>query len=148
MDIIIKGRHTSIPDRFREHAVSKLGKLEKLDHKAIRIDVEVTRERNPRQSGHRERVELTIRSRGPVIRAEAAADSGLVLEKIQRIKRISERLRPFDLPMIQDAPVFSSPGRSVASLATHDSPHHRISLDIVSIDIASHIYEDHTIVGE
>jgi hypothetical protein len=36
--------------------------------------VEVTAERNPRQSDRRERVELTIRSRGPVIRAEAAAD--------------------------------------------------------------------------
>jgi hypothetical protein len=36
--------------------------------------VEVSTERNPRQADRRERVELTIRSRGPVIRAEAAAD--------------------------------------------------------------------------
>jgi ribosomal subunit interface protein len=74
MDIIFKGRHTSIPERFRQHAVGKLVKIGKLDQKAIRIDVEVTQERNPRQSSKRERVELTIRSRGPVIRAEAAAD--------------------------------------------------------------------------
>ena len=56
------------------YATAKLGKLVKLDQKTIRIDVEVTLERNPRQSGQRERVELTIYSRGPVIRAEAAAD--------------------------------------------------------------------------
>jgi ribosomal subunit interface protein len=74
MDIIFKSRRTSIPERFREHAVGKLVKIGKLDQKAIRIDVEVTAERNPRQSSQRERVELTIRSRGPVIRAEAAAD--------------------------------------------------------------------------
>ena len=74
MDIIFKGRRTDVQDRFRRHASAKLGKIEKLDHRAIRVDVEVTAERNPRQSDRRERVELTIRSRGPVIRAEAAAD--------------------------------------------------------------------------
>ena len=73
MDIIFKSRRTSIPERFRQHAVGKLVKIEKLDQKATRVDVEITMERNPRQSPHRERVELTIRSRGPVIRAEAEA---------------------------------------------------------------------------
>src|SRR5262249_57109867 len=73
-DIIFKGRHTDVLDRFRRHATAKLAKIGKLDPKAIRIDVEVSAERNPRQSGRRERVELTISSRGPVIRAEAAAE--------------------------------------------------------------------------
>ena len=74
MDIIFKGRRTDVQERFRRHASAKLGKIERLDSKAIRVDVEVSTERNPRQSDRRERVELTIRSRGPVIRAEAAAD--------------------------------------------------------------------------
>ena len=74
MEITFKGRHTSVPERFRRHASAKLAKLEKLDHNAIRIDVEVSTERNPRQADRSERVELTVRSRGPAIRAEAAAD--------------------------------------------------------------------------
>jgi ribosomal subunit interface protein len=74
MEITFKGRHTSVPERFRRHAIAKLAKLEKLDHNAIRIDVEVSSERNPRQADRSERVELTIRSRGPAVRAEAAAD--------------------------------------------------------------------------
>src|SRR6202007_3437579 len=74
MEITFKGRHTSVPERFRRHATAKLTKLEKLDHTAIRIDVEVSTERNPRQADRSERVELTVRSRGPAIRAEAAAD--------------------------------------------------------------------------
>lgn len=74
MEVTFKGRHTSVPERFRRHASAKLAKLEKLDHNAIRIDVEVSTERNPRQADRSERVELTIRSRGPAIRAEAAAD--------------------------------------------------------------------------
>jgi ribosomal subunit interface protein len=97
MEITFKGRHTSVPERFRRHATAKLAKLEKLDQKALRIDVEVSQERNPRQSDHSERVELTIRSRGPAIRAEAAADDryaalDLAFAKLEaRLRRTSER---------------------------------------------------------
>jgi ribosomal subunit interface protein len=97
MDIVFRSRRTNIPERFREHAEIKLEKIGKLDHKAIRIDVEVTQERNPRQSKGRERVELTIRSRGPVVRAEAAADDrytalDLAFAKLEnRLRRSSER---------------------------------------------------------
>jgi ribosomal subunit interface protein len=97
MDIVFRSRRTNIPERFREHAEIKLEKLGKLDHKAIRIDVEVTQERNPRQSKGRERVELTIRSRGPVVRAEAAADDrytalDLAFAKLEnRLRRSCDR---------------------------------------------------------
>lgn len=73
VDIVVKGRHTSVPERFRTHVSEKLAKLEKLDHKVIRIDVEVTAESNPRLADRSDRVELTVHSKGPVIRAEAAA---------------------------------------------------------------------------
>ncbi len=59
--------------------------------------MEVTKEPNPRQSGRRERVELTIRSRGPVIRAEAAADDrytalDLAFAKLEaRLRRACDR---------------------------------------------------------
>jgi ribosomal subunit interface protein len=97
MDITFKGRHTTVPERFRRHAVAKLAKLEKLDAKAVRVDVEVLQERNPRQADHSERVELTIRSRGPAIRAEAAADDryaalDLAFAKLEgRLRRAAER---------------------------------------------------------
>jgi ribosomal subunit interface protein len=74
VDIIFKGRHTEVLERFRRHAAAKLAKIEKLDQRAIRVDVEISAERNPRQAGHKERVELTVTSRGPVLRAEAAAE--------------------------------------------------------------------------
>ncbi len=100
MEITFKSRHTSVPERFRRHASAKLAKLEKLDQKAMRIDVEVSTERNPRQSDRSERVELTIRSRGPAIRAEAAADDryaalDLAFAKLEaRLRRASERRKP------------------------------------------------------
>lgn len=92
MDITFKGRHTSVPERFRGHATAKLARLEKLDHEAIRIDVEICSERNPRQANHSERVELSVRSRGPVIRAEAAADDRYVALDLA-IAKLEARLR-------------------------------------------------------
>ncbi|ABD10148.1 ribosomal subunit interface protein [Frankia sp. CcI156] len=73
MDIVVKGRHTAVPERFRNHVQAKLAKLERLNSNIIRVDVELSKERNPRLSDVCDRVELTVYSRGPVIRAEAAA---------------------------------------------------------------------------
>ncbi|MCO5969165.1 ribosome hibernation-promoting factor, HPF/YfiA family [Actinoallomurus soli] len=100
MEIIVKGRHTDVSDRFRRHVDSKIAKVEKLDPKVMRIDVEVSEEHNPRQSAQRERVELTIHSRGPVIRAEAAADDrvaalDMAIGKLEaRLRRVSDRRKP------------------------------------------------------
>ncbi|MFC4115431.1 ribosome hibernation-promoting factor, HPF/YfiA family [Nonomuraea zeae] len=97
MDIIVKGRHTGVSDRFRDQVTTKLARIERLDNKLIRVDVEVSKERNPRLAGQRERVELTIHSRGPAIRAEASADDRFValdmaLDKLEgRLRRLSDR---------------------------------------------------------
>lgn len=73
MDIVVKGRKTEVPERFRKHVAEKLAKIQKLDGKVISLDVEVCKEHNPRQADRSDRVEITMYTRGPVIRAEAAA---------------------------------------------------------------------------
>ncbi len=92
MEIIFKGRQTDVPARFKEYAAAKLNKLEKLDQRAIRVDVELSVERNPRQASQKERVELTIRSRGPAIRAEAAAEDRLAALDLA-LAKLGSRLR-------------------------------------------------------
>jgi ribosomal subunit interface protein len=76
VDIVVKGRKTEVPERFRKHVAEKLKleKIQKLDGKVISLDVEVSKEPNPRQADRCDRVEITLHSRGPVIRAEAAAN--------------------------------------------------------------------------
>ncbi|MGV8977961.1 MAG: ribosome hibernation-promoting factor, HPF/YfiA family [Cellulomonas sp.] len=97
MEIVVTGRHTEVPEKFRLHAVDKLAKLDLLAPQAQRIDVEVTHERNPRQAESAERVELTVIDKGPVIRAEASADDryaalDLALAKLQeRLRRSRDR---------------------------------------------------------
>ena len=77
MDIVVKSRHCDVSERFREHVAEKLGRLEKHDHRIIRVDVEIDMERNPRLQDQAVRLELTAFSKGPVIRAEAAASDKL-----------------------------------------------------------------------
>ncbi|MGW4423591.1 ribosome hibernation-promoting factor, HPF/YfiA family [Streptosporangium sp. NPDC004631] len=97
MEIIVKGRHTGVSDRFRDHVTTKLARIERLDNKLISVDVEVTRETNGRINGPRERVELTIHSRGPAVRAEAAADDrftalDMAMGKLEgRLRRLADR---------------------------------------------------------
>ncbi len=74
MDIVLNSRHVELTERFRSHVEEKLARLEKHDHRVIRVEVEVDKERNPRLQDRAIRVELTAFSKGPVIRAEAAAE--------------------------------------------------------------------------
>jgi len=73
LEIVVKGRNVEVPDHYRQHVADKLHKVERYDQKLSRIDVELYHERNPRQSDHCQRIEITCYPRGPVIRAEAAA---------------------------------------------------------------------------
>ena len=74
MDVVVKSRHTSVPDAFRTYVEEKITRLEKLDDRAIRVEVEVSAERNKRQHDNACRVEITLRSKAPVVRAEASAE--------------------------------------------------------------------------
>ena len=92
MEVVVKGRHYEVSDRFRAHVEEKLSRLEKYDQRIIRVDVEVCKEPNPRLAEQSVRVEITIRSRGPVIRAEAAAEDKMsALDKA--VARLSAQAR-------------------------------------------------------
>ena len=99
MEVVVTGRHCEVSDRFREHVSEKLSRLEKHDHRIMRVQVEVELEKNPRQHDRATRVELTAFSKGPVIRAEAAAEDkmgalDLALDKMQaQMRRAADRRR-------------------------------------------------------
>jgi ribosomal subunit interface protein len=99
MDVVVTGRHCELSDRFRSHVTEKLARLEKHDHRIIRVQVEVEKERNPRQADRAVRLELTAFSKGPVIRAEAAAEDkmgalDLALDKMAaQMRRAADRRR-------------------------------------------------------
>ena len=75
MEIVVKGRNVEIPDHFRTHVTEKLDRSERWDTKIIRVDVELSHETNRRQAKTCQRVQITLASRGPAVRAEATAES-------------------------------------------------------------------------
>ena len=99
MDIVVKGRNVEVPDHFRTHVAEKLAPSERLDARVFRLDVELAHEKNPRQSAHCQRVEITCYSKGPVIRAEArasdfyAALDAATLKLEARLRKAHDRRR-------------------------------------------------------
>ena len=99
MDVVVRGRNVEVPEHYRQNVIEKLARVERFDHKIIRVDVELYHERNPRQSQSCQRVEVTCKSRGPVVRSEArAADFYSALDaavaKLEtRLRRAADRRR-------------------------------------------------------
>jgi ribosomal subunit interface protein len=101
MEIVVRGRNVEVPEHYRQHVEDKVGQLERFDGKLkmLRMDVELLHEKNPRQSAHCQRVEITLRGKGPVVRAEAdGADFYEALDlatgKLEnRLRRAADRRR-------------------------------------------------------
>lgn len=101
MEIVVKGRNSEISDQFREHVHEKLLRIEKYDQrqKIHRVEVEVTHEKNPRQHDRAARVEMTLRSRGPAVRAEASSTDqhsalDAAMDKLEsRLRKAVDRMR-------------------------------------------------------
>jgi ribosomal subunit interface protein len=101
MEIVVRGRNVEVPDHYRTHVEDKVGQLERFDGKLkiLRVDVELFHEKNPRQSAQCQRVEITLRGKGPVVRAESSAPDfyaalDLACQKLDhRLRRAADRRR-------------------------------------------------------
>ncbi|MHA6792923.1 ribosome hibernation-promoting factor, HPF/YfiA family [Pseudonocardia bannensis] len=92
MEIVVTGRNVEVPDHFRVRVEEKVARLERYDHKILRMEVELFHERNRRQSKSCQRIEITGRGCLPVARAEACAqDFYAALDAA--VGKLEERLR-------------------------------------------------------
>lgn len=96
METNIVGRNLGITDRFREYATEKAEKIAGLADKALALEIKVSRhhEKNGAAAG-KDRVELTLIGKGPLVRAEADGSDkyaafdialGRLLERVRRAK--------------------------------------------------------------
>lgn len=99
MEVVVRGRNVEVPDHFRQHVADKLVRVERYDSKIIRTDVELHHERNRRQNDSCQHVEITCRTRGPVVRSEACAADfyralDVAIEKLERrLRQAADRRR-------------------------------------------------------
>lgn len=96
MDVVVSSRHCEVSERFREHVEEKLSRLEKHDHRIIRVDVLLEKEARPREPDRAIRVELTAKSRGPIVRAEASAEDKMAALDLALDKMASQMRRAAD----------------------------------------------------
>ena len=135
MDVVVTGRHCEVSDRFREHVSEKLVRLEKHDHRIIRVQVEVEEEKNPRQHDRSIKIELTAFSKGPVIRAEAAAVDKMGALDLAVDKMAAQMRRAADRRRVhrgRRAPV--SVGQAMADAPVDGPLEGRVLDDEVTID--------------
>jgi ribosomal subunit interface protein len=99
VDVVVKGHHCEVSDRFRQYVEEKLERIEKVDHRVLRCEVEVSQEKNPRQHDRAMRVELTMYTKGPVVRGEACGETkqaafDVALDRLQaQVRKAADRRR-------------------------------------------------------
>jgi putative sigma-54 modulation protein len=98
MNVIFKGRHRDIAPAIREYAEEKVGKVAKvLDSMVMETEIEFQTEKNPSIENNQV-VEVTMYTKGPVIRAREAAPTemaaiDLVTEKLERqVKKLKGKI--------------------------------------------------------
>lgn len=88
MDIVVTGRNITVNDSLRSHVSDRIAAVEKLTDRVTRIEVQFTATETKNQPDQAIEVEITLRGKGPVIRAEATGDDKyLAFDKaLDRIK--------------------------------------------------------------
>lgn len=98
MNLILSGRGVDLNERLREYATSKLTRVERFFDRIIKMEVELSSERNPRvRDGHR--VDVTVKTPRDTLRAHgaggdhfAAIDQAADRLEVQ-VKKFKARLR-------------------------------------------------------
>jgi ribosomal subunit interface protein len=98
MDITLIGRNVGITDRFREYALEKSDRVTHLAERALSLEIRLCRhhETNGASKGD-DRVELTLISPGPIVRAEAggvdkyAAYDAALAKLLEQVRRAKDR---------------------------------------------------------
>ena len=122
MDLVLKGRGMRITDPVRRTAERKLGKIERLEPRIIRLEVELIEEHNPRIEGNH-RVEVACETARETFRAEGSGpdvESALdqVIQHLER--RITGRRGKLRHRWIRRGNRLQSPGTSPQEAGTSE----------------------------
>jgi putative sigma-54 modulation protein len=94
MQLTVKGKNTTVPEKVRTRTERKLAKLQRFDDRIVAVDVEFSEERNPRVADPH-RVEVTLTTKSGLIRAHANAidPAAAVDQVIARLERQVKKLK-------------------------------------------------------
>ena len=94
MQVTVKGKNTTVPEKVRARAEHKLAKLQRFDDRILAMDVEFSEERNPRVADPH-RVEVTLTTKAGLVRAHAnATDPAAAVDQVvDRLERQVKQLK-------------------------------------------------------
>jgi ribosomal subunit interface protein len=94
MQLTVKGKNTTVPEKVRTRAERKLAKLQRFDDRILAMDVEFSEERNPRVADPH-RVEVTLTTKSGLVRAHANAidPAAAVDQVVDRLERQVKKLK-------------------------------------------------------
>lgn len=88
---MLKSRGDRVTDQFRRTAAGKLAKIQRMEPRVIRVEIEVIEERNPRQDGAK-RLEASLQLPRRTFRAKAQGpDLDIALDQL--VERLERQLR-------------------------------------------------------
>jgi putative sigma-54 modulation protein len=73
MEVVVRGKHITVPEQIKDHARTKFGKLDRYLPLLREADVEISREGGKKAAGQRYVVQVTVNSDGTYLRAEERA---------------------------------------------------------------------------
>lgn len=88
MDIVVSGHHCTVSDAVRDQVTERVATVERFRDRVQRVEVVFTVNESKGSPDNAVTAEITLRSKGPVVRAEAAAE-----DKIQAFERAMEKLK-------------------------------------------------------
>lgn len=88
MDIVVTGRHCTVSDAVKDQITERISTIERFRDRVQRVEVEFTIEDTKGSPDQAVTAEITLRSKGPVVRAEAAG-----AEKLAAFEKAMEKLK-------------------------------------------------------
>ena len=92
MDVVVTGRHCTISPELKELVHDRIVTVERLRDRVIRVEVEFSATDGTKNPSDAVEVQITLRSRGPVVRAEAKANDKTIAFE-QAFDRLKVQLR-------------------------------------------------------
>ncbi len=92
MDIVVTGRHCTLSPEVKELVAERLSTIEKLRDRVIRTEVEFHCREATKDPEDAAVVQITVRSRGPVIRAEGRSSDKMLAFEVA-MDRLKAQLR-------------------------------------------------------
>lgn len=92
MDVVVTGRHCTISPEMKEQVIDRLATVERLRDRVIRSEVEFHAREATKDPEDAVVVQITLRSKGPVIRAEGRSSDKMIAFE-GALERLKTQLR-------------------------------------------------------